>query len=96
MKFNNAYLPLFFFCWALLYSPLVMWYALEQNENLDTAGTKFKHHKRDDVRDFDYFSFPYTTYRFTMGHDNKGCIFRDRNIPFVFYKADQCRVHVTN
>jgi hypothetical protein len=24
MKFNNSYLPLFFFCGALLYAPLVM------------------------------------------------------------------------
>ncbi len=97
MRFNNAYLPLFFFCCALLYSPLAVWYAFEQNESLNNVGSKVTHpHKRDDAEDFDCSSFTYTSYRPITGYHNKGCHFRDRNIPFVFYKSDQCGVHRTN
>lgn len=93
MKFNNAYLPLFFFCWALLYSPLAIWYAFEQNENLSTVNAKVTpHRKMDDGGNFDCFPFTYTSYRFTTGNNNEGCTFRDRNIPFVFFKTDQCGV----
>lgn len=97
MKFNNAYLPLFFFCWALLYSPLVMWYALEQNENLDTLNSKvIQNLDSDEVGGVYCFPCTYTSFRFTTGPYGKGCAFDDRNIPFVFYKANQCGVYATN
>lgn len=97
MKFNNAYLPLFFFCWALLYSPLAMWYAFERNENLSTINTKvIQNLNSDKVGDVYCFPGIYTSFRFTTGHYNKGCAFYDSNIPFVFYKPDQCGVHSTN
>jgi hypothetical protein len=96
MKFNNAYLPLFFFCCALLYSPLAMWYAVERNENLSTVNPKVMQNLNN-YRVGEVYCFPctYTSFRFKAGQYDKGCAFDDSNIPFVFYKPDQCGTYRT-
>lgn len=98
MKFNNAYLPLFFFCWALLYSPLAVWYAYEQRENLHTVKTKAGHNRNTHLAaDIDCFPCRYVLFSFTMGYHNKECPFADKNVPLlVFYKSSQCRVYGPN
>jgi len=98
MKFNNAYLPLFFFCWALLYSPLAVWYAYEQRENLHTVNTKAGHNRNTHfAADIDCFPCRYVLFSFTMGYHNKECPFADKNVPLlVFYKSSQCRVYGPN
>ncbi|RLJ72640.1 hypothetical protein [Pedobacter alluvionis] len=45
MKFNNSYLPLFFFCGALLYAPLIMLTNGKHcKEKADTKAGIGKHH----------------------------------------------------
>ena len=96
MKFNNAYLPLFFFCWALLYSPLAVWYAFEQSENSKTVNAKVTYTvNRHGAGGIDCFSCTYVLFRFTIGRNNKRYSFGHTNIPFyVFYKSNQCGAYV--
>ena len=95
MKFNNGYLPFFFFCWALLYSPLAVWYAFEQRENLNTVNEKVGYNlKRHEAGGIDCSSCTYILFGCTMGHNNKGHSFGNTTIPFfVFYKPNQCSAY---
>ena len=90
MKFNNAYLPLFFFCWALLYSPLAVWYAFEQSEKLPAVDAKVRYNlNKHMATDIDCLSCRYALLRFTMRHNTKECPVGDQNPPFfVFYKSN--------
>ncbi len=75
----------------------MIWYAFEQNENLKSVNMRVRHHDETaERRSFDCCSFTDTSFRFTTGHDPKGCNLSDENIPFVFYKTDQCGAHKKN
>lgn len=95
MKFNNGYLPFFFFCWALLYSPLAVWYAFEQSKNLNPVNAKVGHNvKRRGVGVVDCFPCTYVSLSYAVGYNSDRCSFGDTTTSFfVFYKLNQLKAY---